>query len=89
MIMPNPEMLVPIVVLIGAPCKADEYDPTYEYCSDYHHGYSDRRKNSECHFDSPYRIGYESIRTRISIIIFRILIDLGRPDGFTLERLLV
>jgi hypothetical protein len=30
----------------------------------------------------------KSIRTRISIIILRMLIDYDYPDGFTLERLL-
>jgi hypothetical protein len=59
MIMPIPEILVPIIILMGAPCKIGEYDPIYKYCSDYHCDHSDRRKDSEFYFDSLYRIRHE------------------------------
>jgi hypothetical protein len=54
--MPTPGILFPIVILIGS---ASKLDPTDEYYSDYHRDNSYRRKDSEFHFDSRYRIGYE------------------------------
>jgi hypothetical protein len=88
MIMPIPGILVTIVALIGASCKLDEYDPTYKSCSDHHRDNPYRRKNSEFHLIHLIGSDMKSIRTRISIIILRILIDHDCPDGFTLERLL-
>jgi hypothetical protein len=59
MIMPIPGVLIMIVILIGAACKLDEYHPTYKHCSDCHCDNSYRRRDSEFHFDLPYRIGSE------------------------------
>jgi hypothetical protein len=55
-IMPIPGILVTIVVLIGTPCRLDEYDPAYKYCSEHHRDNSSRRKDFEFHFDSPSRM---------------------------------
>jgi hypothetical protein len=37
-IIPISGILVTVVILIGAPCRLNEYDLTYNYYSDYHRG---------------------------------------------------